>query len=99
MHAEFTAEERAFRDQVRRFCEERLPEDIRAKVLEGRHLDRADHIRWQKILHEQGWIAGFWPKKWGGCDWTPVEGYIFQEETARAGAPWLLHDRLHRGVG
>lgn len=90
MHAEFTAEERAFRDQVRRFCEERLPEDIRAKVLEGRHLSRADHIRWQKILHEQGWIAGFWPKKWGGCDWTPVEGYIFQEETARAGAPWLL---------
>ena len=47
-------------------------------------------MQWQDILAEKGWIAGFWPSKFGGHDWTPAQSYIFQEETTYAGAPWLL---------
>lgn len=80
----------AFRQEVRAFTKENLPSDIRDKVMSGRHLQRDDHMRWQDILARKGWIAGFWPKHFGGCDWSPAQSYIFQEETTRAGAPWLL---------
>lgn len=80
----------AFRQQVRAFTNERLPANIRDKVMSGRPLQRDDHMHWQDILAAKGWIAGFWPKQFGGCDWSPAQSYIFQEETTRAGAPWLL---------
>ncbi|SEO67287.1 Acyl-CoA dehydrogenase [Salinihabitans flavidus] len=79
-----------FRDEVREFCSTQLPRDISDKVLHGQPLQRDDYMRWQDILASRGWLAGFWPKDYGGQEWGASESYIFQEETARAGAPWLL---------
>ena len=79
----------AFREEVRAFVRSELPEDIRRKVLLGLELGKDDYVRWQKILHRKGWIAGHWPRHMGGCDWSPVQRYIFEDETTRAGAPWL----------
>jgi alkylation response protein AidB-like acyl-CoA dehydrogenase len=86
----WTPELRAFRDDVRAFCEENLPADIRLKVLAGVPLIRPDHMRWQDILAAKGWLVGFWPRAYGGCDWSAAETYVFQEETTSSGAPWLL---------
>jgi len=80
----------AFRREVRTFVAAELPADLRNRVCLGKLLDRADHTRWQKILHKKGWIAGHWPKAHGGCDWTPLQRWIFEEETTEAGAPWLI---------
>ncbi len=52
-------------------------------------LDKADYVRWQKLLHDRGWAVGHWPARYGGQGWSAVERYIFDEETALAGAPWL----------
>jgi alkylation response protein AidB-like acyl-CoA dehydrogenase len=86
----WTQEQRTFRDEVRRFTAEKLPADVRDKVMAGHPLRREDHMRWQDILAEKGWLVGFWPKEYGGCGWTAAQSYIFQEETTYAGAPWLL---------
>jgi alkylation response protein AidB-like acyl-CoA dehydrogenase len=90
MDAGWSQDDIAFRQEVRAFTAQNLPEDIRAKVISGRPLQREDHMRWQDILAQKGWIAGFWPASYGGSDWTPTQSYIFQEETTYAGAPWLL---------
>ncbi len=90
MDAGWSQEDMTFREQVRSFTRDNLPADIRGKVMTGRPLGRDDHMRWQDILAAKGWIAGFWPEEYGGCDWTASQSYIFQEETSRAGAPWLL---------
>lgn len=90
MDAGWSQDDIDFTQQVRDFTAQNLPVDIRDKVISGRPLQRADHMQWQDILAQKGWIAGFWPEKYGGCDWTPAQSYIFQEETTRAGAPWLL---------
>ena len=79
----------AFREEVRAFVADALPADIRSKVMLGMHLEKDDYVRWQKILQRRGWIAGHWPKQYGGCDWTPLQRHIFEEETTNAGAPWL----------
>ena len=62
MDLNFTPEESAFRQQVRSFMQEKLPADIRQKVLGGLIVERDDYVRWQRILHEQGWGAPSWPQ-------------------------------------
>ena len=87
MEIAFTAEEQSFQDEVRQFLAKNLPADISDKVHNGRHLDRDDWVRWQKILHAKGWGAPSWPVEFGGTGWTGVQQHIFEEEQALAGAP------------
>ena len=82
-----TQDELAFRDQVRAFVRDRLPAGIRRKVLGGLTLAKDDMVGWQKILHQQGWMAPHWPAEHGGTGWSPVRRYLFEEELALGGAP------------
>jgi alkylation response protein AidB-like acyl-CoA dehydrogenase len=83
----YTAEEEAFRAQVRAFIEAQLPADIRAKTGMGKRLQKDDLTRWQKILHAHGWGAVMWPTRFGGTGWNVVQQHIFEEERADLGAP------------
>ncbi|MGC1386628.1 MAG: acyl-CoA dehydrogenase family protein [Steroidobacteraceae bacterium] len=90
MHLEFTEEELEFREDVRRFLRERLPTEIRDKVLCGCELARDDYLMWQRRLYERGWGAPGWPVQFGGAGWNAVQQYIFEEAAALAGAPRLI---------
>jgi len=90
MDLNFTAEENAFREAMRAFVRAKLPERIRHKVLNGLRLTRDDHISWQRTLHAQGWGGPTWPKEFGGTGWTPVQQYIFEEESVVGGGPRLI---------
>ena len=87
MDIHFTPEELAFRDDVRHFLETKLPKDIATKVRLGKHLNKLDHQRWQRVLAEQGWYATHWPEAFGGTGWNAVQKHIFEEECAAFGAP------------
>ncbi len=87
MDLRFTAEEIAFRDEVRRFFRTEVPLAIRRKVIEGGHLTKDDIVTAHKALHKRGWAVPNWPKEWGGCDWTAVQYYMYQEEMQAAGVP------------
>ena len=90
MDITYTAEERAFRAEVRAFLREHLPADIAAKVREGKRLARADHVRWHAALNARGWLAVHWPTEYGGTGWGAVQRHIFDEECAAAGAPQII---------
>ena len=90
MDLDFSAEELAFREEGRAFVRASVPADIARKVLDHRHLSKQDQVRWQDILAAKGWLAGHWPREFGGCGWTPVQVHIFDEEAAAAGAPRLI---------
>ncbi len=87
MNLDFTEEELAFRAEVRTFLEGALPDDLRQKMVERRHLGKDDIVRWQRILNARGWATPNWPMEHGGQAWTPAQRYIFQEEMALAHAP------------
>ncbi|HLT77836.1 MAG TPA: acyl-CoA dehydrogenase family protein [Ferrovibrio sp.] len=89
MDLEFTPEERAFRDEVRAFIRDNLPPELAEKNRRNVHLEKDDIVTWHRILHKQGWGAPNWPKEYGGPGWSPVQRYIFDEETAAADAPGL----------
>ena len=59
-------------------------------MLNGFELSREDYVQWQRRLHERGWGAMSWPVEFGGIGWNAVQQYIFEEESAIAGAPRLI---------
>lgn len=79
-----------FRAEVRKFCAKKLPLSLRHKVFNNLKLAKEDYLVYLRLLKDQGWAVGHWPKKYGGCDWTPLQRFIFEEETTEAGAPWLI---------
>jgi len=87
MNIDFSAEELAFQDEVRQFLSTKLPADISEGTLKGLHLGKEAHVRWQQILHKQGWAGVNWPVEHGGTGWTPTQKYIWSTECANAGAP------------
>ncbi|WP_313698536.1 acyl-CoA dehydrogenase family protein [Achromobacter sp.] len=90
MNLTWTPEERQFREAVRAFAAEKLPEDIRAKVLRHQRLERDDYVRWHNILADRGWGAPNWPVEHGGTGWNALQRLIFEVEGFKAGAPRLL---------
>lgn len=90
MDLSFSPEEEAFREEVRQFLAERLPDRLSAKVRDGKRLAKADMEEWHAILNAQGWLAPHWPEEWGGCGWSVVQKFIFEVETAMAHAPRIV---------
>jgi len=90
MDLDYSADERAFRDDVRTWLRENLPADLHDKVARYAHLKRDDLLAWHRILAAKGWIAPSWPREWGGTDWNVVQRYLFEEECGYAGAPPLI---------
>ncbi len=90
MKLQFTAEEEAFRLEVREFVRQHLPADIKRKVELGLRLEHQDYVTWFRILEARGWLTPSWPKEHGGPGWTHVQKYIFDEETLLGGAPRII---------
>jgi alkylation response protein AidB-like acyl-CoA dehydrogenase len=90
MDLTFSPEELAFREEVRAFLASSIPPETRRRVLEGMEVSRDDTLHWQQALHRRSWGGPNWPKEFGGTGWDPIRQFIFEEESAAAGAPRLL---------
>jgi len=90
MDLNYTAEDEAFRAEVRAFIDANLPQDLQHKVLHHKRMTKDDITRWHKIVAKQGWMAPGWPVEYGGTGWTSVQRHIWEEECARAGTPITL---------
>jgi len=87
MDLRFNPDELAFRDEVRSFFKQNLPESIRRKMVEGKKIGKEDIVTWQRILNKKGWAVPHWAKEWGGTGWSAVKQYIFLDEMQQAPAP------------
>ena len=73
MDITFSAEELAFRDQVRTFLSENWTEDLAARINARDGDYKAAQIEWQNRLNAKGWLAPGWPVEHGGVDWSVTE--------------------------
>jgi alkylation response protein AidB-like acyl-CoA dehydrogenase len=79
MDLNYSSEDRAFRDQTRRWLEANVPtEDM--KTL-------AKRKAWHRKLYEAGYVGMLWPKEYGGWGATAMQQAIVQDEMARIQAP------------
>jgi pimeloyl-CoA dehydrogenase large subunit len=90
MDLRYSPEERAFRDEVRAFLTENLPEDLRRRMIDGDYGNRDDLVFWSRVLNAKGWAVPHWPVEYGGTGWDPMRQYIFLEETQKWPAPQPL---------
>lgn len=90
MDLNYTDEQKAFRDEVRSYLAEELPARLVNKVRLGKTLTKQDHEEWHAILNKRGWLAGNWPKAFGGAGWDAVQRHIFEDEMTRASAPRIV---------
>lgn len=90
MDLSFSAEDIAFRDEVRSYLAENLPAHISDAVRAGGELSKEIMEEWHAILNAKGWLATTWPREFGGPGWTPVQRHIFEEECCRAYAPRIV---------
>lgn len=94
MDFSISKQEEVFRDELRTWLEENLPEGW----LEGDHSlpeDETEYrkflVDWQKELYEGGWGAVSWPKEYGGRDATLMEEIIYHQEMVRVQAPPIIN--------
>lgn len=79
-----------FRAEVRAFVEAKVPLAVRQRVLLGKAISKQEIMAWHKELYRKGWVAPAWPRQYGGAGWSLAERWIFEEESAIAGAPPLI---------
>jgi 3-oxocholest-4-en-26-oyl-CoA dehydrogenase alpha subunit len=86
MYIGLTDEQEALRQEVRAYYEELLTPEVRAK-LAGAGGVGPENRRVVRQMGQDGWLGVGWPKEWGGRGFTPVEQFIWFDESMRAGAP------------
>jgi alkylation response protein AidB-like acyl-CoA dehydrogenase len=82
----YSAEQRAFREEVRTWLSENAPRQARPH---GGSAIRDYDLAWQRTQWEGGWAGISWPAEYGGRGGTLIEQLIWYEEYARAGLPSL----------
>lgn len=90
MQLELSAEDAAFREEMRTFFTTEFPQEIRDTVLEGRHLTREQIVESQRVLNKAGLAVPHWPEEWGGRGWSDLQRHLWHEEMQRAGVPTPL---------
>ena len=84
MELNLSAEDRAFRDEIRAFIAEQYPQAMRVANPET-DLSKEQSLLWHRILYRKGWLAPGWPKEYGGTGWSLTRRFLWEQETTRAG--------------
>ncbi len=93
----FTAEDEAFREELREWLDRELPPFLEKWAAEDggaeSTFDRTQERRkdWQRRLDEGRWAAINWPREWHGREATPVQNAIYAEEMARVRTPGIYN--------
>ncbi len=100
MDIRYSAEEIAFRDELRGWLKEVLPTLGDLPDSDDWTARRKWDTGWQRMLYDAGYAGINWPAEFGGRGSTPTEHLIFLEETTRMGAPYVgmnFVGQLHAG--
>lgn len=86
MDLTYTAEQDAFRHEIRSWLEAHVPEAPLPSFDASREGFEA-HRAWEKVLAQGRWGMVTWPERYGGRGLDLIQWLIFEEEYYRAGAP------------
>ncbi|MEM5518338.1 acyl-CoA dehydrogenase family protein [Henriciella sp. AS95] len=97
MNLLLTDDDRDFQREVREFLAEKLTDELRLEGARcsGIYCEYDVANAWHRILADKGWSVPNWPMEYGGCDWSPLQNYIFEVELAQAGAPPVSPNSTH----
>jgi len=81
--------EATWRQEVRSFLHEQLPDELKGGFdYEDGLFGRMQAMKtWRQRVADKGWIAPHWPKQYGGADMSVKDQFVMNEEFAEAEAP------------
>jgi 3-oxocholest-4-en-26-oyl-CoA dehydrogenase alpha subunit len=86
MRLAYSSQHEALRQELRAYYAKLLTPEIHAEI--GRSEGVGPIVRTVvRKMGEDGWLGIGWPKEYGGRGMTPIEQFIFFDESMRAGAP------------
>jgi alkylation response protein AidB-like acyl-CoA dehydrogenase len=85
MDFHFTPEEQAFREEIRAFLDENLPDPVPED-------DPAFIRSWNEKIRKKRWVGFNWPPEWGGGGADLIQQFILKEEMSARRAPDLGTD-------
>jgi alkylation response protein AidB-like acyl-CoA dehydrogenase len=98
MDFRFSAEDEAFRQELRAWLEKNRPEQGSADnddhtdfMQEGSKDQWQRRLNWHRKMHSGGWVGISWPKEYGGRGATLTQQLIYNEEMAAANTPQLVN--------
>ena len=88
MHLEFTPEQQRLRQEIRAYYRELFTPELRA-ALDAEWEEMGGPVFREVVgrMGKDGWLGIGWPREYGGQGRTPLEQFIFWDETYRARAP------------
>jgi len=88
MRIEFTPEQERLRQEIRRYYRELFTPELRA-AFEAERSEVGGPVFREIVgrMGQDGWLGIGWPVEYGGQGRTPIEQFIFWDETYRARAP------------
>jgi len=90
MRYDLTAEQVAWRDEVRAFVREHLTSDLLDELREAGNEGQGPLAREFVLkLRDRGWWGLAWPREYGGLGRSALDQWIFIDEMEGAGAPML----------
>ncbi len=87
MKLQLSAEDVAFREEMREFFTTKVSKEIRDTVAARHELSKEQFIEAQQTLNAAGMAVPNWPVEWGGKDWTTLQRHIWHEEMQLANVP------------
>jgi alkylation response protein AidB-like acyl-CoA dehydrogenase len=86
MYVGLSKEHEALRDELRSYYDQLLTPEVEEDLRKGEGVGQVSKDTWKKMAAD-GYAGVGWPKEWGGRGLTPIEQFVFFDESMRAGAP------------
>ncbi len=86
MYVGYSKEHEALRDELRAYYDKLLTPEIEDELRGSEGVGPVPRAIFKQMAAD-GWVGVGWPTEWGGQNRTPVEQFVFFDESMRAGAP------------
>jgi alkylation response protein AidB-like acyl-CoA dehydrogenase len=79
-------EQEALRDELRAYYDKLITPEVEEDLRLGEGIGQKSKEVWKQMCAD-GWAGVGWPTEWGGKGMTPIEQFVFFDESMRSGAP------------
>jgi alkylation response protein AidB-like acyl-CoA dehydrogenase len=86
MYVGYSKEHEALRDELRAYYEQLITPEAEEELRRGEGIGQASKDLWKQMARD-GWCGLGWPEEFGGKNLTPIEQFVFFDESMRSGAP------------
>lgn len=86
MYVGYSEEHEALRDELRSYYDNLITPELEEDLRKGEGVGQASKDTWKKMAAD-GWCGLGWPTEFGGKNLTPMEQFVFFDESMRSGAP------------